>query len=100
VAGAIAPVALAPLAAVASPVETPASSQVDFGDTLTRALSDAGGAERAADDAAQKFAAGDPQMGLHEVMIASEKANIAVRYAVTLKNRLVEAYKELMSTQV
>ena len=100
-AGPITPVSIAPIALPSA--EAPAassSSKVDFGATLTNALSDAGNAERAADDAAQKFAAGDPQMGLHEVMIASEKANISVRYAVTLKNRLLEAYKELMNTQV
>jgi flagellar hook-basal body complex protein FliE len=34
------------------------------------------------------------------VVIASEKANIAVRYAVTLKNKALEAYRELMNTQV
>lgn len=100
-AGPIAPIGISPAAldaTAASPA--PASSKVDFGETLTRALSDAGNAERSADDQAQRFAAGDPAIGLHEVMIASEKASIAVRYAVTLKNRLVEAYKELMNTQV
>jgi flagellar hook-basal body complex protein FliE len=33
-------------------------------------------------------------------VIASEKASIAVRYAVTLKNKALEAYHELMNTQV
>ena len=39
-------------------------------------------------------------MGIHEVMIASEKANIEIRYATTLKNKAIEAYRELMNTQV
>jgi len=72
----------------------------DFGDALLGAVDQASGAERAADQAATKFAAGDPAIGIHEVMIASEKANIAVRYATTLKNKLVDAYRELMNTQV
>lgn len=70
----------------------------DFGAALTGALQKAGDAERAADDAAQRFAAGDPGMGIHEVMIAAEKASITVRYAVTLKNRVLEAYRDLMNT--
>ncbi len=70
----------------------------DFGKTLANALTDASKAEKSADDAANRFAAGDPQMGIHEVMIAAEKANISVRYAVTLKNKLLEAYRELMNT--
>jgi flagellar hook-basal body complex protein FliE len=72
----------------------------DFGDALMDAVENAAGAERAADDASVKFAAGDPEVGIHEVIIASEKANIAVRYATTLKNKLIDAYRELMNTQV
>jgi flagellar hook-basal body complex protein FliE len=69
-----------------------------FADTLTGALSRAGAEEKAADNAAERFANGDPGMGIHEVMIAAEKATISVRYAVTLKNKMLEAYKELMNT--
>ena len=72
----------------------------DFGDALLDAIEQASGSEKAASDASTRFAAGDPSIGIHEVMIASEKANIAVRYATTLKNKLVEAYRELMNTQV
>jgi flagellar hook-basal body complex protein FliE len=71
-----------------------------FADTLTGALSRAGAEEKAADNAAERFANGDPGMGIHEVMIAAEKATISVRYAVTLKNKMLEAYKELMNTQL
>jgi flagellar hook-basal body complex protein FliE len=72
----------------------------DFGDALVAAVEQASGAERAADQAATQFAAGDPSVGIHEVVIASEKANISVRYATTLKNKLIDAYRELMNTQV
>ncbi len=34
------------------------------------------------------------------MVLASEKAGIALRYATTLKNKVVEAYRELMATQV
>jgi len=33
-------------------------------------------------------------------MISTEKANISLRYATTLKNKAIEAYRELMNTQV
>ena len=78
----------------------PASGKADFGNALGQALKEAGGAEKAADEAEKKFAAGDPSIGIHEVMIAAEKAQIAVKYAVTLKNKMIEAYKELMNTQI
>ncbi len=70
----------------------------NFAEALTGAMSKAGEAERTADDNAARFAAGDPQMGIHEVMIGAEKASIAVRYAVTLKNHVIEAYRDLMNT--
>jgi flagellar hook-basal body complex protein FliE len=77
-----------------------ASNGVDFANELGRALGEAGANERAADEASKKFAAGDPQIGLHEVMIASEKASIAVRYATTLQKKLIDAYREIMNTSI
>lgn len=68
----------------------------DFGKILTEAR----GLENQATQAADRFAAGDSSMGIHETMIATEKANIALRYAATLKNKVLEAYRELMQTQV
>ncbi len=84
--------------APAAPRPVRAENGADFGDTLTRALGDARDADRAASTQAEKFAAGDPSVGIHEVMIAAEKASISVRYAVTLKNKVLEAYRELMNT--
>jgi len=71
-----------------------------FSDALLGALGRASAAEKGADEAAQRFAAGDAEMGIHEVMIAAEKANVAVRFAVTLKNKAIEAYRELLNTQL
>ncbi len=72
----------------------------DFADAFADAIQSAGNDERVATDMAVKFADGDPSVGIHEVVIASEKANLSLRYTVTLKNKLLEAYRELMSTQV
>lgn len=81
-------------------VAKPASDKLDLAGSFAKALQDAHAAEHVATDSAERFAKGDPGMGIHEVMIASEKANIAVHYATTLKNKALEAYRELMSTQV
>lgn len=87
------------------PIERPStgvrgSDGVDFADALAGAISDASSAEKTAESQAVRFADGDPAVGIHEVVIASEQASIATRFATTLKNRLIEAYKEIMSTQV
>lgn len=78
-----------------------ASSDVggeSFGDVLKDALSKAGEAERAAEASAGRFARGEE--GIHETILAQERAGIAVRYAVTVKNKALEAYREIMNTQI
>jgi len=83
-----------------APIEKPATKSVELGDVFGDVLQQAKNAEATATDAAQKFANGDAGVGIHEVVIATEKANIAVRYATTLKNKALEAYRDLMNTQV
>lgn len=103
---------IAPIAAFTPPVapelqgpqgvtgaERPAGKP-DLAGSFGKALEEAHAAEHRATDAAERFAKGDPGMGIHEVVIASEKANISIRYATTLKNKALEAYRELMNTQV
>ncbi len=71
-----------------------------LGDGFKKALGDARALDQNASEMAEKFANNDASVGIHEVMIASEKANIALKYATTLKNKALEAYHELMATQV
>ena len=70
----------------------------DFGDVLVDAMRQAGDAERQAEKTAEDFANG--KAGIHETIMAQERAGISVRYAVTVKNKALEAYRELMNTQV
>jgi flagellar hook-basal body complex protein FliE len=76
------------------------SPRPDIAGSFEKALADAHAAEHQATGAAEQFAKGDPSMGIHEVVIASEKANIQLRFATTVKNKALEAYRELMNTQV
>lgn len=64
------------------------------------ALAQARATEQTAVQMSERFAAGDPSVGIHETMIAAEEANISLRFATTLKNKALEAYRELMNTQV
>ena len=96
----IAPIQLPAPIGVEGATATKPAPATDLGAGFAHALSEARNLETVATDAAERFANGDQSVGIHEVMIASEKANIAVRYATTLKNKAVEAYRELMNTQV
>ncbi|CAB0151056.1 Flagellar hook-basal body complex protein FliE [Pseudidiomarina piscicola] len=46
------------------------------------------------------FQLGDPNVSLSEVMVAKQKAGLAFDMGVQMRNKLVGAYKEIMSMQV
>ena len=83
-----------------TPAPTRAVPGTGFGELLSGAIEQAREREQIAADASVKFAEGDPAIGIHEVMIASEQANVSLRYAVSLKNKMLDAYRELMNTPV
>lgn len=53
----------------------------------------------AAETSLQKLAAGEP-VELHDVMISLETARISVQTMIQVRNRLVEAYQEVMRMQI
>jgi flagellar hook-basal body complex protein FliE len=46
------------------------------------------------------FEVGDPNVSLPEVMIAANKADLAFQSVVQVRNKLVEAYQEIMRMPV
>lgn len=65
-----------------------------FGDTLTTAVNALGAMEVRADDAATRLAHGAGN--LHEVALAMEQADISMRLAMKVRNKVVEAYQDIM----
>jgi flagellar hook-basal body complex protein FliE len=83
---------------------SPATSPVrqagtTFGDMLTGLLAQTSEQQQNADRAIQQLHAGGEQ-NLHEAMIAMEKADISLRYAIQVRNKALEAYQEIMRMQV
>ncbi len=70
-----------------------------FGETLKKFLSDVNELQLEADEQMQRLAAGEVE-NLHDVMIAVEKANISFELLVEIRNKVLEAYQELMRMQV
>ena len=70
-----------------------------FMDTLKDALGDVNELKVQADAAARDLASGK-RVDLHSVMIAAEKAGVAVQTTVAIRNKLVEAYNEVLRMQV
>jgi flagellar hook-basal body complex protein FliE len=53
----------------------------------------------AADSAANDFAAGG-SADLHTVMLQMEDASLSLKTAVDVRDKLIEAYQEIMRTQL
>jgi len=83
-----------------NPVSNVNSSTNNFGELLTDALKTVN--ELQQDTGAKKlaFEMGDRNVTLGEVMIASSKSGVALDAAVQVRNKFVEAYKEIMSMPV
>jgi len=69
-----------------------------FGDALTRALNEVSGAQDRATDYVEMFIRGEP-VELHQVMAATEEANISLEMLVEMRNKLTEAYRTVMQMQ-
>ena len=52
------------------------------------------------DSIATQFAAGVQGIDIHDVTISSEKAKLALSLTIEIRNKLVEAYQDLMRMQI
>ena len=79
---------------------TPAArpGAASFSDALGQALGQVEAAQQEGD--AQVAAAAGGAGNLHEVALALEKADISMRVAAKVRNKLVEAYQEVMRMPV
>jgi flagellar hook-basal body complex protein FliE len=85
----------APAAGASSGVDASAPS---FGDMFKKVLTDTSEMESGSKDLIQRFLRGEP-VELHQVMAASEEANISLELLVELRNKLTEAYRSVMNVQ-
>jgi len=73
--------------------------EVSFSSYLKEALNQVAYLEEQAHSAAIDMAVGDASQ-IHQVMIAYEKASLALSLTIEVRNKLVEAYQELMRIQM
>lgn len=88
--------------ALARQNETGASAVAgaDFGQALKSALDRVDAVQQQAGKLQQAFERGEPEVELHQVMIAGQKANIALQTTIQVRNRLVAAYHDIMNMQI
>ncbi|MCM2280743.1 MAG: flagellar hook-basal body complex protein FliE [Bdellovibrionaceae bacterium] len=75
------------------------SGEKSFADTLKEAVQSVNTLQKQADVKAQELATGKTD-NIQDVMMASEKADIALRLMVNVRNKIIDAYQEVMKMQV
>ena len=76
------------------------SGGLDFGAVLKEAVQQVSDAQNTAQAKAQAFQMGAKDMSLEEVMISLQKANVAFQGMIAVRNKLVEAYRDVTNLQV
>jgi flagellar hook-basal body complex protein FliE len=71
----------------------------EFGKTLTQAVGTLDRLQQEADSGALRIAAGE-SVELHEVLLAQDRASLNMQLAVQVRNKMVEAYQEVMRMQI
>lgn len=80
-------------------VDAAAKDGPQFAEVLKKAIEDVSGLEKEADTALQQLAQGRHD-NLHEAMIALQKADLSFKAMMEIRDKLINAYKEIMRMSV
>lgn len=72
----------------------------DFSALLNQAINNVNSLQKTSGDLQTRFDRGDADVSLSDVMIARNKSSVAFEATVQVRNKLVEAYKDLMNMPV
>lgn len=78
---------------------TPYEAQKSFASVLKQSIEKVNEAQIQSDVMTDKLAKGE-NVDLHQVMIASQKASVTLQATMEIRNKVVEAYQEVMRMQV
>jgi flagellar hook-basal body complex protein FliE len=78
---------------------TGASPSAGFAGELKKSLDRVSQAQVKASNQAEAFELGVPGVGINDVMVDLQKANIGFQMSLQVRNRMVAAYQEIMNMQ-
>lgn len=88
------------LHAVASASLRQAVPPVGFADALNKALAEVSDSQKTAGTLSKAFASDDPTVSLERVMVAGVKSSIGFQATLQVRNKMIQAYSEIMNMQV
>lgn len=78
---------------------SPSETEGSFSNLLKNAINNVNAQQVKSDQLTEKLVKGQ-DVELHEVMIAAEKASISLNATLEFRNKVVEAYQEIIRMQV
>jgi flagellar hook-basal body complex protein FliE len=83
-----------------APAIAETSKTADFGSLLKKSIDGVSSSQNTASALADKFERGDPGTDIGSVMVALQRADLSFRAVTEVRNKLVDAYKDIMNMQV
>ena len=76
------------------------SAKVDFQALIKKSIDSVNAQQMQAGQLAKQFELGDPNVDLVRVMVEMQKARVSFEATSQIRNKFVEAYREIMNMQV
>ncbi|WP_445621609.1 flagellar hook-basal body complex protein FliE [Kushneria sp. Sum13] len=73
---------------------------ISFAGELKGAIDRIDGMKQASEAKAVAFSRGDSNVALNDVMVDMQKASVSMEMGIQVRNRVLSAYREIMSMQV
>ncbi len=73
--------------------------EASFGQIINQKIEEANALQKNADQLTESYLAGDP-VDIHQMLIAMEKADLALRETVEIRNKVVDAYQQIERMQI
>jgi flagellar hook-basal body complex protein FliE len=74
--------------------------RVDFASVLKNSLDEVSAAQDRSKEMSESFSMGNNDINLSDVMISMQKASISFQTSLQVRNKLVSAYRDMMTMQV
>ena len=71
-----------------------------FGELMEQAVNKVNETQKASGALQQQYEMGNPNVDITDVMVASQKASVSFQAMVQVRNKLLEAYKDVMNMPV
>lgn len=84
---------------IVEPKELNLEKKTSFGDFMIKSLNEVNNLQLESEELKRQLAVGELD-NLHDLTIAMEKANVSLQLTSAIRNKITEAYKEIMRIQI